>query len=586
MDSLGSISMSVKGRGSVTVYNSPSKVPNISLVDAKFLLDAPSPKAVTPRVDQQQKDLYQAEKLLSAATVKSDAFFNIDSSERIPYFKVAWLLIKSALPSLIQGITANIAFTTLIYFVSLKGDTHLIGAVGMGSTLFFTGIIAFLQALNIGLSSLGSQAFGAKNPRLLTIYFKRALLIQLIVYLPLALLVSQIAELFKLIGFAAKLSDGIEKVLLAMMPAAIPFFYFDAAKNYLISQKIFAPQGYIQLVSSVFDILMQYLLIIYLDMGIIGIGIARFSMETCRATIIFLYIRYSRRVKKVQVVGNPYKFKKLWIQFKYQITAGALQITDLVGTQIVLLQAAYFSQEEVAANVIVTRVTKFCLIWALSLGVALGSYVGNAMGEQNEKKIRAFIKVGIFLDCLLIIFIWTLIWTQAHHVGAIFSKEQAVQDHVTGLLLFFMLISPFDNLQNVLGGILRNVGKEKFSTRLYMFTYYPIAIPLSIILAHWAGMRLYGLYGAMLVAKALNTLGSVYFLCTTNLKEQMLYVANRIVEEFVPPIKEDPIPMSGFPITTNFELQDRQDQNHEEQEEQQEQVENIVENGLEVNVAL
>lgn len=504
---------------------------NISFLDAKFLLESDSSVIIEERNSLSRHSDQITKTLIDHQIESSSKLQLLAESHREPSCcEVIGMLIKSALPSLIQGLAANIAFTTMIYFISLKENVLLIGAVGMGSTLYFTGIIAFLQALNLGMASLGSQAYGSKNPELLGVYFKRALILQIIVYIPLAALVSQIALLFKLIGFAADLSDDIQKVLIAMMPAAIPFVYFDAGKNFLVSQKIFAPQGYIQLITSVLDVATQYFLLIYLDWDIYGIGIARFSMESCRAIILYCYIQYSGRCRDSLVSWNRTCFQELWTQFKFQIVAGGLQIIDLVGTQIILLQTAYFSDDEVAANVVVTRITKFCLIWTLSIGVALSSFVGNAMGEANPKKARRFIKMGILLDCVLICCMWLLLGTQSAYMSLIFSDNEHVQKYTEGLLLFFMTITPFDNLQNVLGGVLRSIGKEKQSTKLYLFTYYPLAIPLSIIFAHYLKWRVYGLYAAMLIAKGLNTVGSIYFLCTASLSEQIEFVVQRVQE--------------------------------------------------------
>ena len=361
--------------------------------------------------------------------------------EQMSNIQASCLLGKSALPSLIQGITANLAFSTMIYFVSLQNNPTLVAAVGMGTTLYFTGIVAFLQALNLGLSTLGAQAFGAKDSRLLGVYFKRSLIIQLMVFFPLAMVVSQIAPFLRLVGFKAILAHEIQRVLIAMMPAALPFVYFDAAKNFLVAQKIFGPQGYIQAFSSLFDVPMQYLLIVHFDMGIQGIGIARFCMESSRAIAIYIYIRNSEKCKQSNISWDDTCFRELWTQFRYQIAAGGLQIIDLVGTQIILLQAGYFAAEIVAANVIVTRTTRFCVLWTLSIGVALSSFVGNSMGEQNIHKVRTFIKVGIIMDCILICLMWLLLGTQNRNIGSIFSNDETVINHISGLLLFFMLNS-------------------------------------------------------------------------------------------------------------------------------------------------
>ena len=501
---------------------------NISYIDARLLPKRLSFAPPTPNLDPRNDGSINASFVSQTSESETEATSQPD--EEISSIRTAGMLIKAALPSLIQGIAANIAFSTMIYFVSLQNNVRLIGAIGMGSTLYFTGIIAFLQALNIGLSALGSQAFGAKDHYLLGIYFKRSVIIQLIVFVPLGTIISQIATVFRFVGFQESLASDIEAVLVAMMPAALPFVYFDAAKNFLVSQKIFAPQGIIQAISSFLDVPVQYWLIVRLDMGVTGIGIARFCMEATRAVAIYIYIRRSKRCQRSNIPWDRNCFRELWTQFKYQMAAGGLQIIDLAGTQIILLQAGYFLAEIVAANVIVTRVTKFCLIWTLSIGVALSSFVGNSMGEQNIKKVRVFIKVGIIVDCVLICCMWMLLGTQSRNIALIFSSDGTVIEYVSGLLLFFMAITPFDNLQNVLGGILRSVGKEKQSTALYLFTYYPIAIPASIILSHHTGLGIYGLYAAMLIAKSLNTLGSIYLIWSMNLKKQIDYIVNRVKE--------------------------------------------------------
>lgn len=453
-------------------------------------------------------------------TAKSKSVFSV--------WKMTRLLTVSSLPSLIQSLTSTIAFSMMIYFISLHKESNLVGAVGMGTTIYFTGITAFLQALNVGLAILGSQAFGAKNPQLLGYYFKKSLVIQMAVLVPLALMCSRFSKIFKMIGFQPDLAEDIEKVVLAMIPSAIPFFYFDTAKNFLVAQKIFAIQGYVQLITSVIDVPVQYTLIVYFDLQIVGLGLCRFIMESVRALCLYIYIKKSGKCEESIVPWDSNCFKGLWTLFKFQFAAGSLQIIDLIGTQVILLQAGYFTKEEVTGNVIVTRVTKFFIIWTISIGVALSSFVGNSMGEQNEAKARAFIKTGLGMDCFLICVMWLIIGSQRYNIVHIFTDDDTVTKNAVGLLMFYMILLPFDNLQNVLGGILRSVGKEKQSSRLYMLTYYPIAIPLSFLLAHWAGFRLYGLYGSMLVARSMNVIGSIYLLSKADLKDQIRQIVSRV----------------------------------------------------------
>ena len=125
-------------------------------------------------------------------------------------YSLSWQLLKSAGPTLFQFVSVNITASSLLYFIS-KRNPHLMGSVGLALTIYFITIISLMVALNIGLCTLGAQAFGTKKYRLIGLYYKKAQLIGLVVLVPVGVLLMKIAPLLMGLRFNEELSYNIQK---------------------------------------------------------------------------------------------------------------------------------------------------------------------------------------------------------------------------------------------------------------------------------------------------------------------------------------------------------------------------------------
>lgn len=440
-------------------------------------------------------------------------------------------LLKSTGATYIQALTNFTSFTSLIYFVSLKHDTKMIGYFGLGTTIQFVFVVSFIIALNQGLSTVGSQAFGAGNYKLLGLYYKRAIVILMLVVIPMAILLMNSSKFFLLIGVEKELAAGLQDVLVHLLPSSVAVGLFDAGKNYLVAQKIFGPQSMIQMISIGIDLLIQYTFIVRFDLGFLGIGLARFMDEAGKFTMLCIYVKFSKQCQETTVPWSRECFKGLWKQFMDQLSAGGLMILDIFGSQLVLMQVAYLNEYQQAANIIGTRVVNFCLLFTWSLQTALSAFVGNSIGEANEKKMLRYTKAGLLVDGILVLMTWVFVGTQGGRIARIFSNDQDVIHYVEGLIGLYMLISPVDNLQCILGGVLRSAGKGKSVSRLFMITYYPVSIPVSFLLAHYLHYEIYGLYMTIFIVKGVNAVMMVVMFKKLNIQEQIAKVLENVKED-------------------------------------------------------
>ena len=441
---------------------------------------------------------------------------------------LAWLLIKSASPTLVQLLAQTVAFSSIIYFLSLKNDPELLASFGLASTIYMITFLSVLIALNSGLSTLGSQAYGANDPLLLGLYFKKAVIIGFLIITPAIAVFMLSGRILTLCRFDERLSYKIQAALLATLPSAFGFSYFDVAKNYLIAQKIFAPQGYIQLVMAVIDVTNQYITIVYFDLGIVGYGISKFCNETGRAILIHLYIRYSKKCQESYVPWSADCFKGIMKQLKFQMTAGAIVVLEILANQIITIQTAYFTSEEIAAGLVYSRITALFFNVILSITTALSSFIGNSMGEQNVVRAKSFIQLGIKFAAILTLTTWVILSTSSDSILSWFSTDPLVLSTGKQLISLYFVLSALDFTQNALGSAVKSIGKEKVVSKSFFMAYYLVAIPASVFMAHVLKWRILGLYAAAGLAQLLNCIVCIVILIKVDYEERARFIVDRV----------------------------------------------------------
>ena len=489
----------------------------------------------------QQLETSNDSKQMNALVFETTSSVRIEAIPKPPQqsqLTLGWLLMKAASPTLMQVLVQNIAFSCVIYFISLKNDAELLGSFGLGLTIYNVTFSSFLTALNSGFSTLGAQAYGANNPLLLGLYYKKALVIGFLTVWPAIILFMFSGKLLTLCRFDQSFSYKVQSVLLATLPSALGNSYFDVSKNYLVAQKIFAPQGYIQLVMTLFDITNQYLTIVHFDLGIVGYGIGKFLNETGRAILIHLYIRYSKKCSKSTVPWSADSFRGIIKQWKFQITAGGIVILEILANQLIHIQNAYFTPQVIAAGLIYSRISDLFFKIMLSFTIALSSFIGNSMGEQNVIRAKSLIRVGIKFAVILTLTVWTILCNSSDRILSWFSTDPLVLSTGNQLISLYLFLCGLDFTQNVLGSAVKSIGKEKVVSKLFFISYYLVAAPASLLMAHVLKLRILGLYGATGLAQLLNCIVCTIFLIRVDFEEQAKFIVDRVKKNSASSLKK------------------------------------------------
>lgn len=121
----------------------------------------------------------------------------------------------------------------------------------------------------------------------------------------------------------------------------------------------------------------------------------------------------------------------------------------------------------------------------------------------------------------------SIIFRQA--IASAYSKDAAAQAlFLILMLIYFPCVAILDSVQNVMGGVMRGLGKQAASSWIYLFFFYGVMLPLGCFLAFPCGVGVEGVWYAMGLGLLLSDLAFAALLYKTNFKDQIAVAGTRI----------------------------------------------------------
>ena len=209
-----------------------------------------------------------------------------------------------------------------------KVSALFLGQPIMGCTAY---VVA--QGIGFGMSTLCSQAYGAKNYKLMGTYFLRALIIaSLSCFLMWTLWISVRPIVFYITGDQELVRGAGDycTLLCFSYPANI---YCRLACNFLQSQNIVFPTLAIQLIGNVLNLSLQYLLVVVIPLDIRGVALAYISSTHLIAVLLFAYIRFTN--VHLFYSASSWSYLSRWSHFLKYGLVGIFQLTiDIISTRL------------------------------------------------------------------------------------------------------------------------------------------------------------------------------------------------------------------------------------------------------------
>uniref|UniRef100_A0A8B9HIY1 Multidrug and toxin extrusion protein n=1 Tax=Astyanax mexicanus TaxID=7994 RepID=A0A8B9HIY1_ASTMX len=427
------------------------------------------------------------------------------------YREEIYHILRMAGPLLVCRFLNFLLFFVVTMFCGRLGNTELAG-YGMASATIHVTATATGYGLTLACDTLVSQTFGSKNLLHVGVILQRGVLILLLFCLPCWALLINTQPLLLLVGQDPEVCF----LMFAWFSSNVQaMFLYQLQRSYLQNQGVIMPQMYASVVVNIVNVLANYVLLFWLDLGVHGSAAANSFAPIFSCIALFTYIRIKKLHVKTWGGWSSESLQDWGAYMKLAIPSTLMACFDWWIYEIGGFLAGMLGEVDLAAQHVVIMLAYIVYMIPLGLQGAACVRVGNALGAGNTAGAIHTSKVSLILAAILAILL-----------GVVIASTKTVI--CVGM------------------GILLGTGQQKIAAIANLLGYYLIGLPLSIILTYPAKLQIAGFWLGLLVAVFLLAIYFVVIIFRLNWKKMteevhLVKFCHMIIhtEERSPPVAQE-----------------------------------------------
>jgi MATE family multidrug resistance protein len=415
----------------------------------------------------------------------------VEGSEIGPMLRLALPVVISELGWMAMGLVD-------IVMVGRLGP-EAIGAVGIGNITFFS-VSIFGIGMMLGLDTIISQSFGAKNVADCHKSLIQGIYLALAVSVPLMAVVAIALHFLPLAGIDPPVQRLVGPFTSIQNLSLAPLLVFFALRRYLQSMNLAIP-GLIALGLANIANLFGNWVLVYGNLGFPALGVAGSAWSTLISRIAMLAILavyavvYGVRTHNgiLQVSLRPD-----WERLKVLIGLGlptAIQLTlEVLVFGIAAVLAGRLGTESLAAHEVALQIAGTAFMVPLGVSSAGAVRVGQAIGRRDPAGASRSGWTAISLGAgFMAISGLTMLFASGPMLG-IFTSDRGVTATAETLLVAAAIFQVFDAIQVVASGALRGLGETQIPMYATLAAHWAIGLPIGYVMAFAAGQGVLGLW--------------------------------------------------------------------------------------------
>ncbi|KAL9656575.1 hypothetical protein ABK040_012158 [Willaertia magna] len=488
------------------------------------------------------------ESIEDSTNVKLSFFNRIKQSimlyktETIELIKIAWPITVLQISNMVLGME-DLAIVGHIKSDEISSEEFLASAA-LGNSLFYCLSFMAIGLIN-GQETLVSQAFGAKNFRLMGIVLNRSLIITIGFLIPISIAMffgNYILTLLQMIGHSTEFSPRVIELTIQfvryLIPGLFPFAVFRGLSSFFISQSIMWPSIIISVVVMIVNLLLNLLLVfgipnVWDGLGFIGAPIAT---SITRVLMLLSYVALVAFFLRKQWKDTWHGF--LWREvfqwegvkefLKFAIPSSIMLCAEIFGFEIATIISAFLGPVYLSAHGILLNITNFTFMFPLSISSATTVRVGQEIGEGDAEAAKKTALSSTVISSIILIMSGTILAITMNLVTRVYTNDENVVLATTTVLPLCIIFQFVDGLQAIFGGILRGVGKQTMGAVANLVGYYVIGLPLGSVMAFVFGWKLMGLWLGLTIALTIVSIWLfIYYMWKVNWKQEAMLACEK-----------------------------------------------------------
>ena len=319
--------------------------------------------------------------------------------------------------------------------------------------------ITFFIGLSSGATIIISQYFGANKREDVSKASHTAILFAIVGGLLLSVLSCILSPFF------IKLIKVPEEIFYqAQIYTIICFSGIVASMIYNIGSGILRALGdsktpfYILIVSNILNIVLDLILVVVFNLGVIGVGMATLIAQITSAILIFIILLRTKLDCKIYI--NKIRFYKKYLKeiFRLGLPIGVQSVLYPISNTIIQSSINTFGVNSIAAWAISGKLD--FLIWTVSdaFSIAVSTFVAQNYGAKKHQRARDGIKVALSMSMVAIFIISFTLYFYNKPLAYFLIDDKEVVDLTSEVIhliapLYFMYV-----IGDVLSGAIKGIG--------------------------------------------------------------------------------------------------------------------------------
>lgn len=421
---------------------------------------------------------------------------------------VAKLLLFFAFPTLLSNVFQqfyNLADTAIAGHI--LGDNALV-AIGASSTINSL-VLSFAWGLNGGFGIIIAQCFGAKDFKKL----KKSVAISLSINVLFSLIVCIFGifmsrpMLQALNTPAARLNEANSYISVILVFIIVPMLY-NLEAVILRSLGDSKTPLYFLIFSSVLNIILDYVLIKFTQMGVKGAAVATVLAQLLSVILCFVVIL--KNFKIISLKKNDFHFSASL--FKNMMSAGMAMavMNSIFSIGSIIMQGSInaLGEDVIAAHLGSRKVAEMFMQPLVTIGTACSTFVGQNYGALKIGRIKASIKYSTIYSLIWSVFTFFILWFFGGQIARLVtgSASQVVFDNTQ---MYLRINAPFYFVLGLLFTLRFSIQSVDRKMPPIISSSMELA---SKIAAAYLFIPLWGYLGTCIAEPLSWTLGAIYLL--------------------------------------------------------------------------
>ncbi|XP_034044604.1 multidrug and toxin extrusion protein 1-like [Thalassophryne amazonica] len=433
----------------------------------------------------------------------------------VKYWNEFMELVKLAGPVVLSQLTIFSISVISTVFCGHLGKTELAG-VSLAISIFNITGVSIGTGLAQTFDTFISQTYGSGNLSVVGVILQRGILILLLACFPCGLLslnTEPILLAVKQIPEVARVAQLYVEIIMPALPAA---FMFHLQVRYLQNQGIVWPQVITGAAANVVNIIINAVLLYYLQLGVVGSAAANTIAQYSLLGLLYTYIWWKQLLKSTWGGWSLDCLQEWGFFIKLAVPSMLMLCLEWWIFELGGFLSGLISEAEVGAQSISCQISFIIYMIPFGFSAAASVRVGSALGAGNIEQARLSSKVPIICTLIIACVIGVILIITRNVIGYIFTSAEDIVQRVGEVIFIYGFMHFTDTAAGVAGGVVRGVGKQLIGAACSLVGYYVIGFPVGVSLMFAAHMGIVGLWTGLTISVTLQAIFYIVFFCKLN----------------------------------------------------------------------